>query len=63
MGSKGTAVFGKSNKIVHIACRRCGRHSYNVSKGYCSACGFGRSRKIRKYAWQWKDVNRKKRLK
>lgn len=56
MGSKGTATFGKFNKVKHISCRRCGRHSYNVTKRYCSACGYGRSSKVRKYAWQWKFV-------
>ncbi len=59
---KGTPSFGKHNKVTHIACRRCGRHSYHIRKKYCSACGFGRSSKIRKYAWQWKNVQRTKRL-
>ncbi|MEM3801605.1 MAG: 50S ribosomal protein L37e, partial [Saccharolobus sp.] len=40
---KGTPSFGKMNKSpTHIRCRRCGRNSYNVSKHYCSACGFGK---------------------
>ncbi|MCW1301273.1 MAG: 50S ribosomal protein L37e [Candidatus Nanoarchaeia archaeon] len=45
--SKGKKARGKS----HIICRRCGKHSFNVSKGYCASCGFGRSAKWRKYNW------------
>ncbi|MCL4340105.1 MAG: 50S ribosomal protein L37e [Nitrososphaerota archaeon] len=41
----------KKRKQVHILCRRCGRKSYNVIKKRCSHCGFGRSSKLRKYAW------------
>jgi large subunit ribosomal protein L37e len=63
--TKGTPSFGKkSGKKSHITCRRCGRHSYSVSKKFCSSCGFGRSKKIKRFAWQWKRVlgkrNRKK---
>ncbi len=43
---------------THIRCRRCGRHAFNVAKGYCAACGFGRSKRIRRYSWQNKKVNR-----
>jgi len=50
--AKGTPSFGRKIGIKHIRCRRCGRHSYNLSKGYCSACGYGRSAKIRSFAWQ-----------
>ncbi len=49
--TKGTPSFGKRNKVVHIRCRRCGRHSFNVSKGRCSHCGFGETKKWRKYRW------------
>ncbi|MCS4542359.1 MAG: 50S ribosomal protein L37e, partial [Euryarchaeota archaeon] len=45
--TKGTPSFGKYQKKVHIRCRRCGRRSYNMTKKYCSACGFGRSKRIR----------------
>ncbi|RLG63500.1 50S ribosomal protein L37e [archaeon] len=56
---KGTTSFGKRSRgKTHIRCRRCGRHSYNVRKHYCAACGFGRSKRIRKYSWQNKKVNR-----
>lgn len=48
----------KSKGKTHIRCRRCGRHSYNVAKKYCAACGFGRSKRIRRYSWQNKKVNR-----
>jgi large subunit ribosomal protein L37e len=56
MVGKGTPSFGKKNKKVHIICRRCGRRSYHIRDKRCSACGFGKSARIRKYAWQWKTV-------
>ncbi|MFQ6089232.1 MAG: 50S ribosomal protein L37e [Candidatus Methanofastidiosia archaeon] len=49
--SKGTPSFGKKNKKTHIRCRRCGSHSYHLSKKRCSACNFGRSSKMRHYSW------------
>ncbi|BAA30627.1 MULTISPECIES: 50S ribosomal protein L37e [Pyrococcus] len=55
--SSGTPSLGKRNKTpTHIRCRRCGRKAFNVKKGYCAACGFGRSRRLRKYRWskKWK---------
>ncbi|MCD6562846.1 MAG: 50S ribosomal protein L37e [Thermoproteales archaeon] len=56
---KGTTSFGKrGRKKTHIRCRRCGRHSYNIRKHYCSACGYGRSKRIRSYSWQTKKVTR-----
>jgi len=60
---KGTPSFGKKQKKTHVLCRRCGRHSFHVNKKQCSACGFGISKKIRKFSWQWKTVNRKERTK
>ena len=58
---KGTPSMGKRSKgKTHIRCRRCGRHAYNVAKGYCAACGFGRSKRIRKYSWSSRKVNRKR---
>ncbi len=56
---KGTPSFGKRGKgITHIRCRRCGRHAYHVRKKYCAACGFGRSKRLRRYSWQNKKINR-----
>jgi len=56
---KGTPSMGNRSKgRTHIRCRRCGRHSYNVAKGYCAACGFGRSRRLRRYSWSSRKVNR-----
>ncbi|MCD6487694.1 MAG: 50S ribosomal protein L37e [Desulfurococcales archaeon] len=56
---KGTTSFGKMSKgKTHIRCPRCGRHSYNVAKGYCTACGYGRSKRMRRYKWQNKKYNR-----
>ena len=50
---KGTPSFGKMNKNkTHIRCRRCGRHSFNVRKGYCVACGYGKSKRMRRFSWQ-----------
>jgi len=49
--SKGTPSMGKRNKRTHIACRRCGKISYHRRHKVCSACGFGRSTKMRGYRW------------
>ncbi len=58
---KGTPSMGKHGRSKsHIRCRRCGRHAFNVAKGYCAACGFGRSKKIRKYSWSSRKVNRRR---
>lgn len=56
--SKGTPSFGKRNKRLHIRCRRCGRNSFHAKHGYCAACGFGRTKKLRRYAWQNKKINK-----
>jgi large subunit ribosomal protein L37e len=60
---KGTPSFGKHNKIVHIRCRRCGNHSYNIKTSVCASCGFGKSSKIKKYNWKTKNVTKTKRIK
>ena len=60
--SKGTPSMGRRHKKTHIACRRCGRHSYHIRKKTCSACGFGRSAKMKVYSWQWKTIQRDRRL-
>lgn len=45
--------MGKKNHgKTHIHCRRCGGHSYHVRDKTCSACGYGRSPKLRSYNWQ-----------
>ncbi len=57
--SDGTASMGKrGRKIVHVKCRRCGKVSFHKRKGYCAHCGFGRSKKIRKYNWLRKKKDR-----
>ncbi|RLF62417.1 MAG: 50S ribosomal protein L37e [Thermoplasmata archaeon] len=38
-------------KKTHIVCRRCGRYSYHIRKKRCSYCGFGESKRMRKYSW------------
>jgi len=60
---KGTPSMGKRNQKTHVLCRRCSRHSYHASKGVCAACGFGDSKKIKKFKWQWKPVERDGRMK
>jgi large subunit ribosomal protein L37e len=51
----GTASQGrKSGKKTHIPCRRCGKHTYHVKDSVCSSCGFGKSSKLRTFAWQKK---------
>jgi len=57
---KGTTSQGKHNKKTHIRCRRCGRHSYNIRKEKCAACGYPRA-KIRAEKWRWKTTSRVKR--
>ncbi len=54
--TKGTASHGKKSGKANltIRCRRCGKHSYRVRKKVCSSCGFGRSKRLRSYAWQKK---------
>jgi len=48
-----TASKGKHNsKKTHIQCRRCGSHTYHVRKKVCSACGFGKSKRVRSYNWK-----------
>lgn len=54
--SKGTASQGKhSGKKTHIACRRCGKHTYHASHKKCSSCGFGASAKLRFFSWNKKN--------
>jgi large subunit ribosomal protein L37e len=48
--SKGTAS-SRGGKIVHVICRRCGRHSYHRQKKVCASCGFGVSARRRGYDW------------
>ncbi len=57
--SKGTPSFGKRQRKSHVVCRRCGKHSYHARDGVCSACGFGRSKRIKKFSWQWKAATGK----
>ncbi|MCJ2520782.1 MAG: 50S ribosomal protein L37e [Candidatus Thermoplasmatota archaeon] len=50
--SKGTPSMGKRSKgKSHIICRRCGRHSFSISRGRCSHCGYSASSKLRNYGW------------
>jgi large subunit ribosomal protein L37e len=49
--TKGTPSMGKKNKEKVVACRRCGKVSYNLRHNTCSHCGFGASSKMRNFAW------------
>ena len=52
---KGTATRGKRAKHrVHVACRRCGYRAYHIRKRICAQCGYGKSARMRTYAWQKK---------
>ena len=37
-----------------IRCRRCGKRAYFVRHKKCASCGYGKSKKLRKYNWQKK---------
>ena len=44
---KGTPARGRRNKRTHMLCRRCGNHSYNIRKSFCTSCNFGKSSKLK----------------
>lgn len=54
--SDGTASAGRKKKGTHGICRRCGNKSFNISKGKCSSCGFGKTKKMRNQEWKNKKV-------
>merc|ERR1711998_687363 len=56
--TKGTQSFGKRQTKTHVVCRRCGRRSFHLQKGRCSACGYPLARK-RTYQWGQKAIRRK----
>jgi len=61
--TKGTPSKGKKNKAAsHKTCRRCGKHSFHRRKRFCASCGFGKTAKLRKYAWnnRYRTFNGKK---
>ena len=50
--TKGTPSMGKKGKKkLHIMCRRCGSRSYNMKTSICSSCGYGKSSKMKRYAY------------
>lgn len=50
--AKGTASHGtKNDKKTHIRCRRCGKVTYHATKKVCASCGYGKTPKMRSYAW------------
>ncbi|MFQ6086165.1 MAG: 50S ribosomal protein L37e [Candidatus Bathyarchaeia archaeon] len=52
----GTKHKKTGRKLVHHKCRRCGRRSYNFVRGYCAACGFGRSSRMKDNRWKTKKI-------
>ncbi|HID90382.1 TPA: 50S ribosomal protein L37e [Candidatus Bathyarchaeota archaeon] len=54
----GTKHKKTGKKLIHQRCRRCGRRSYNIRKGHCAACGYGRSKRIKRNRWKNKTVQR-----
>jgi len=51
--SKGTASMGKkSGKKNMIYCRRCGGRTYVLGKKRCASCGFGATKRLRRYNWK-----------
>ncbi len=54
--TKGTYSMGKKSGMSRlcIRCRRCGKRAYFVRHKKCASCGYGKSRKLRKYSWQKK---------
>jgi large subunit ribosomal protein L37e len=54
--TKGTPSMGKRSKLTHVTCRRCGHRSLHSAHRVCSACGFGKSKRLRKFAWQRKKL-------
>ncbi len=61
--SKGTPSMGKkTGKTSHIACRRCGGHSYHVRKHRCSGCGYGKSTVTRTYVWNTPSLRARRKI-
>ncbi|WP_298665164.1 50S ribosomal protein L37e [uncultured Methanofollis sp.] len=52
--TKGTPSMGLRQKSTHIICRRCGKMSFHARHKVCSACGFGRSKKLVSHKWTTK---------
>jgi len=59
---KGTPSMGKKIGVKHIRCRRCGRIAFHVQHGVCAACGFGKTKTMRKYGWLKKNFRRVRKL-
>lgn len=60
--TKGTAARGKhTSQRTHMQCRRCGNRSYHKRKGQCAYCGFP-APKLRRYSWQTKNFNNRRRI-
>lgn len=49
----------RSGKKTHIACRRCGKHTYHIRKKKCSSCGYGLTARTRKYTWNTRRAGTK----
>jgi len=55
MTKGGPSQGKKSRGKTHIMCRRCGNRSYHASHNECASCGFGKTKKLRKFAWNKKN--------
>ncbi|RLJ03295.1 MAG: 50S ribosomal protein L37e [Candidatus Aenigmatarchaeota archaeon] len=60
--SKGTPSFGKHQRRTHVRCRRCGRKSFHKRKGYCAACGFGKTTHIKNENWKTRKITGERKL-
>ena len=40
-----------ANRKTHVPCRRCGTNAFNIRKGICASCGYGKTTTIRTYNW------------
>eukprot|EP00924_Labyrinthula_sp_SR-Ha-C_P003570 snap_masked-scaffold_53-processed-gene-1.82-mRNA-1 protein AED:0.13 eAED:0.13 QI:0/-1/0/1/-1/1/1/0/92 len=57
--TKGTSSFGKKHTKSHTQCRRCGKKSFHKQKKVCASCGFGHTRKMRRFHWSAKAMRRR----
>ena len=58
--SKGTPAKGRrTGKKTHIRCRRCGKHAYHAQHKKCASCGFGNTKKLRKFTWFTKKLGKR----
>ena len=42
----------RKRKVLHIRCRRCGKRAYHVKQKRCAFCGYGQTKRLRRYNWK-----------